>query len=211
MHKTNLKTKLKLDTVKNQIVAKVINTDANTVLLRNLAHVQVKDLSIVFYIPTASAETLITNAILHDWHISLDELFVLAMNNTQKFFPAIISPTSSILSSDSLNRLMEWTGFGKNELWHLYHHNDSVISSSYGAISIFYGNMLEKLYKRVRGPFYVLPFDIHSLMIVPKNEERLCALQRFVYSLSLMTPSADLLSDSVYEFDGEKFNIAEYE
>lgn len=81
------------EVVQDKIVFKIIHTEENKELLKEIPHVDILDLSIVFYVllerkKDGTATMLIRNEHLNIWGLDEKKLFPLACENAQRLLPA---------------------------------------------------------------------------------------------------------------------------
>jgi hypothetical protein len=88
--------------IKHKIAFKVINTEKNKRLLKKVPHIDIMDLSIVFYCivkcnKNENATTLIYNHHLDMWNVSLETLYETAEKNTPILLPYEIRSMEDII------------------------------------------------------------------------------------------------------------------
>ncbi|MCR5836690.1 MAG: DUF5688 family protein, partial [Lachnospiraceae bacterium] len=88
--------------IKNKIAFKVINTEKNKRLLKKVPHIEIMDLSIVFYCiikcnKNENATTLIYNHHLSMWNVSTETLYEIASKNTPVLLPYEIRSMEDII------------------------------------------------------------------------------------------------------------------
>lgn len=81
------------EAIQDKIVYKIIHTEENKELLREIPHIDMLDLSVVFYIllevkKDGTATMLIRKEHLEIWGVEEEELFPLACKNAQRILPA---------------------------------------------------------------------------------------------------------------------------
>ena len=75
-----------------------------------------------------------------------------------------------------------------------------------GAVAVLYPEVDAQLRERFGGDYYVLPSSVHEVLAVPREPERLQALEEMVRSVNLSGAMRheDYLSDHVFEVrDGQ--------
>ena len=88
--------------IKDKIVYKLINYNANRKLLSLVPHKKILDLAMVYYcilgeIEDGNATALIYNSNIKNWHIKEDELYRTAVSNTPKLLPVKIYEMSELI------------------------------------------------------------------------------------------------------------------
>lgn len=187
------------DNIKDRILYKVINKSRNMLLLENIPHRDILDLSIVFYCCIGEfddgniATALIYNEHMSMWEVDEEELYSVASQNMR-----IRQPYKIINFGDLIKEL---SGEKITEEADMY-----VVTSSnklYGACWAFDDEVITRLYEQF-GDFYILPSSIHEVIIVPeKDTVEGKYLVEMVESVNETQLSAEeILSDSVYLYRG---------
>ncbi len=191
-----------LDTIRDKIAYKLINTEKNKRLLLNVPHIPYLDLSIVFYLILQDSDngqmtTLIQNEHLSMWNISLEELVLLAEKNTPKLLPHHISSIESVLKEFDLDEIIDTNHFPSVNLYVLT--NSRGIN---GAACMLYPQVLKIFSEDLGEDLIVLPSSIHEILLTPVNlsishEE----LNEMVQTINRSeVPAEDCLSDHIYYF-----------
>ena len=184
--------------VRHQIVYKLISAKRNQKLLREVPNLPMMDFAIVFYVlvQTKKGEcgsVLIRNTHMNYWELPISLLYQCAKENTPKLCPYRIFPLSELVE-DYLG-----TSVPKSPLIVL--SNENGIN---GASAILYPQMPKRIYEYVGRNYYLLPSSIHEFLIVPENEmtdpQNLKEIVQDVNENHIARE--ELLSDSVYYFDG---------
>ena len=167
--------------IKDKIVYKLINYNANRKLLSLVPHKKILDLAMVYYcilgeIEDGNATALIYNSNIKNWHIKEDELYRTAVSNTPKLLPVKIYEMSELIK---------------------------YVDTAEGAAGIMYEGVLKKLADKLESDMYILPSSIHEVIILPKstmfNKEELMAMVRDVNTEGVSKD--EVLSYTVYEYD----------
>ena len=100
------------DAVRGRIAYKLIHAAKNKVLLSHIPHIPYLDLAIVFYLILTDNEegqmtTLVHSDHLALWDISLEELGILAEENTPRMLPYHISSIESTLNQLEMEDIVE--------------------------------------------------------------------------------------------------------
>ena len=147
------------ESVKDKIAYKIVNTEWNSNLLRDVPHIRFLDLSVVFYMilehdDEGNATVLLRNEHLKAWDKTADDLFEVAKVNTQKIIPYTIK--------DIFDTMAGIIGIDKSELEIplMCDENDVapmyVITNKlmlYGACAMLEKDLLKKLGEKF-GSFY---------------------------------------------------------
>ena len=185
--------------IKNQIVYKLVNAEKNERLLREVPNLPILDFAIVFcwMIPVAESEfgsVLIKNAHMNLWKIPISLLYQCAKRNTPRLLPYTLAPLDEYVN-ELAGELIEESP--------LYILSNRIGLN--GAASLLYPEMPEKIYRRMKSSYYLLPSSVHEFLIVPESE-MICpeSLRRIVKEVNeTQLRPEELLSDHIYYFDGD--------
>ena len=176
--------------VKEHIVYKLIRRDANEELLKQIPYEPFLDLAVVYYIQIdntrfGSAAIQIRNEHLRYWCVEKEEIRRLAENNTPRIYPV------------QIRQIVRFMYVATNE------------QCSLGAAVMRYPDFREKVRGMIRGDFYILPSSIHEVILVPESfglePERMQEMVKEINQTGVAPE--EVLSDSVYYFDGEEIRI----
>lgn len=186
---------LRYEDVKNRIIFRLINYDRNRELLTNCPFIQMYDLALTFrwlaHTDSVGISTaLITNRELDLWGVSVQELLLVARENTRRLFPPRVGCIDSFLQEKDAE---------KGKLMYIM-TNEQQIN---GATVLLYDNLLEDFAGKIRDNFYIVPSSIHELIAIPASEfsdpepliKMVAEANRFIVS------AVDILSDSVYYYN----------
>ena len=176
--------------VKEHIVYKLIRRDANEELLKQIPYEPFLDLAVVYYIQIdntrfGSAAIQIRNEHLRYWRVEKEEIRRLAEKNTPRIYPVQIR---------QIERFM-----------YVATHEQC----SLGAAVMRYPDFREMVRGIIRVDFYILPSSIHEVILVPESfglePERMQEMVKEINQTGVAPE--EVLSDSVYYFDGEEIRI----
>lgn len=176
--------------VKEHIVYKLIRRDANEELLKQIPYEPFLDLAVVYYIQIdntrfGSAAIQIRNEHLRYWRVEKEEIRRLAEKNTPRIYPV------------QNRQIVRFMYVATNE------------QCSLGAAVMRYPDFREKVRGMIRGDFYILPSSIHEVILVPESfglePERMQEMVKEINQTGVAPE--EVLSDSVYYFDGEEIRI----
>ena len=176
--------------VKEHIVYKLIRRDANEELLKKIPYEPFLDLAVVYYIQIdntrfGSAAIQIRNEHLRYWRVEKEEIRRFAEKNTPRIYPV------------QIRQIVRFMYVATNE------------QCSLGAAVMRYPDFREKVRGMIRGDFYILPSSIHEVILVPESfglePERMQEMVKEINQTGVAPE--EVLSDSVYYFDGEEIRI----
>ncbi len=202
-----------IEGVRDQIVFKLIHSEKNRELLKEIPHREILDLSLVFYLivdmeEKSTATILIRKEHLELWGVDEEKLFAYACENVQRLIPAQLFFMQEIIE--------ESIGKERKKPTNLFQHPENkkqeymyVLTNSLrslGAAVLFYPGVQRKIAQIVRGSYYVIPSSIHEVIVIPVTGSfTQKELDNMVFEInqSVVEPE-EVLSDHVYVYDAEK-------
>lgn len=210
---------------RQKLFLRIVHFESNKKLLENVPHIPYLDLAITFHC-MVSDHTMemqfftITNMLLKEWGISVNELYHIALENTQQLFPAHIDTLEHIMElllwkKDSYQSVFHNTNF-ETELSNIPDSKELqmlVMTNQYGlngAAVILYPNLLADLAKKLQSDLYLLPSSIHEFIVLPANDDLYSDLSRMVSEVNTQEVSQDeILSNHVYFYDWKEQALTE--
>lgn len=186
------------DDIKERVFLQLINYEKNKDTLSTCPHIPFLDLALTLRYIIKQDEGGIASAVLTNNEIDRlgldeDELFDLAYDNTQKFFPSKFGHVKDIM--------YEMAGKVVTDDIPLYILTNKQCVN--GATYFVYADLLRSIADRVKSSFYVLPASVHELLFLldeqDGNEIYLASLVKHINSKVL--PDVDFLSDNVYYYN----------
>lgn len=88
--------------LKNRVVYKLVNHEKNKELLESVPHLDYLDLAMVFYLTMGSSQegeitVLIMEGHLKQWGVDRNEIYRLAVKNTEQIYPCTIKSMRQVL------------------------------------------------------------------------------------------------------------------
>lgn len=193
--------------VKERICCKLINYESNRELLKQLPHIQVLDLAVVFYYSfqdsiLGDGTIQIYNNHLEMWGITRKELLEVAKKNTQKLFPCVIDSMIQVVKE-----MMRAEGLPYDaEDFSATESPMYVVSNKqkeYGAINLFNVEFLRDFANtKNKCNFWILPSSLHEVLLVPDDGNvgvaELLNMVTEVNSTQVMPE--EVLANSIYKF-----------
>ena len=194
---------LNFDTVQPRIIHKVINTEKNQELLKDVPHIDFLDLSIIFQIMLPNDDyfgtIMIRNEHCKIWEIGIDELVFAARRNTPKLLPNVCR-NLEFLIEDNKEEIDSDFMRGESVTGVLILSNDRFTN---GASVILDKNFLRECSDRMNSSYYILPSSIHEVLAIPDdgliNTADLKDMVKTVNDTEVN--EEEILSYSVYYFD----------
>ncbi|MBQ8118150.1 MAG: hypothetical protein IJ147_08865 [Lachnospiraceae bacterium] len=182
--------------VRTKICYRLVNTRRNRLLLEQVPHVELLDLSLCFYYAYESqnlgeGSILIHNNHMEMWNCNTEMLMKAAVENTCRLYPEKLLRMCDIMK--------ECMGESVDVPMHVLTNR----IKCYGATAIVYPDVLQKAAEQIGHDLYILPSSIHEVILLPadgeQDEERLKEMIREVNS-TCVEPE-EILSDSLYFYD----------
>ncbi len=174
---------------KESIVMNVINREKNQELLKHVPHKDFLDLAVIYRIVMTQEEDglntiLITDSIMKEMGITREELEQLAMENTMRMFPAVI------------------TGFSD----HIYMMTSTIKIN--GATTMMYQEVIKRFSKKIGKNLFVVPSSIHEVMLIPEKSADLEFIKQTLEEGNrLYVTPKEFLSGNVYFYNRKKDTI----
>lgn len=193
------------DQMKNTLVVQVIPTDRNADMLADIPHKDIEDMSLVYRMQidqneTGTSSVLITNEMLENYGITVDQLHQDAMDAAVINNPATFRSMQEVLSD-----LMGMPAEMMPPMDGPQMYVASVESSLNGAGVIAYPDFMNQVAEQVGGDFFVLPSSVHEVLVVPDDgsidRHDLESMVREVNASEVLPK--DQLSDNVYHYDSQ--------
>jgi len=203
--------------VRKKIIYRIINTERNKELLKDLPHIEYMDLSIVFKVLVSqeymnTATILVNNEHMKLWDVTVEDLYKDARENTQRLERYELRSLSEVLC-----------GIMKAEALDEYNYDKDMkdITSSVpmyvlsnkngveGAVCMLYSDVIRNFSERIDYNLYIIPSSIHELLLLPtidtKESEEIRNMIKEVNDTQV-SPE-DILSYSVYYYNREEDKI----
>ncbi len=171
--------------VKDRIVYKLVNTQANRTMLDYLPHMPFHDMSLVCYLLIEQREQGYVTALIHKdhvqtWKIREKELFLAALENTPKLLPPRIQPMSDVrkqlamealgenYQEETLDALLEEADRQRTEKQPVF-PTLYVLSNPVGvngAACMTYPHVIRDFARQLDQDILILPSSIHEVLLV---------------------------------------------
>lgn len=190
---------------RDRICVRLINTEKNMEMLKDIPSVPFLDLSVVFYVlfdnGTEQYQTTVTNVLINEWGKDSHELIKTACDNTKRLNPMNVTGLDEMLG-DILPEECRDEGIP----------DVSVVSSRsgrYGAVYMLDISMLARTAERMDDDLFIIPSSVHEVLLVPRSSAEREELDRTVRSVNATALSeSDYLSDHTYVYLRETGKIS---
>lgn len=203
------------ESLKDNIIIKLINYDMNKQMLDELPYkIVFSNLSIIFQVLVGSDKDgihtfKVTNELIKRFEVNVDELYSLALYNTKKWFPATLRNMNEVIANIIQSEMGDSADF--EEIWDtlsLEKSNSSmyVLSNTIGingSVALLYPDIIKEFAETMNTDLYILPSSTHEVIIVLEygKNYNIKALKEMVSNVNNeQVPLEDVLSNSVYQY-----------
>lgn len=197
---------LNYETVKSRIIFKLINTEKNRELLKDVPYIPFHDLSIVFQCLVSeerfgNASILIHNVHLQLWKVNARELYERALENTPLLQGYELADMNTVLEE-----MKALGGIDDEGIEDMHQEVPMYVLSNKsrvnGASCILYKDILKDFAMVVDKDLYVLPSSIHEVILLPADgTQESGQLKEMVREINQsQVEEEEVLSDSVYYY-----------
>lgn len=204
--------------VKNALFLKAVNAERNAELLAQVPHTRMGDIALTYWVKIAQGVDYVESAVIRSDRfpkLGLEQLHHDALANSPRLFPPVLTPMS-----DMLERLMD-SGealpfeapedlcaaemFWKEQMQAYILTNENNIN---GASCLWYPGMMEHIYRRIGGEYFVLPSSTHELILLPKDERRAGTLYEMIHTVnSQEVAPEEILSWEIWAYDSKEKTV----
>lgn len=201
--------------VKGRLAFRLLSKERNKETLENYVYKEFLDLAAIVTFCTEIDEQgvkaiRVTHDLAERWNVSEEEILQAAEENTESLFPVRMEPI--------LDTLCRVADISRDDLpEEVLAEEDSpqiMVLTNYlgvnGATVLLYDSFLQQVYEKLRGKFIILPSSIHEVIVMPlASAPPITDSQKMVEQINRSAvKEEEILSDSVYLYDGEKVILA---
>ena len=201
--------------VKGRLAFRLLSKERNKETLENYVYKDFLDLAaIVTFCAEIDEQGVKAIRVTHDlaerWNVSEEEILQVAEENTESLFPVRMEPI--------LDTLCRVADISRDDLpEEVLAEEDSpqiMVLTNYlgvnGATVLLYDSFLQQVYEKLGGKFIILPCSIHEVIVMPlASAPPITDSQKMVEQINRSAvKEEEILSDSVYLYDGEKVILA---
>lgn len=212
----NLHYLIDFENVKDRITYILVNHDMNKEMLDEYPHTDFLDLAKLYVINISdlkegTATIKINHSLLCLWDKRIEEIDMIATENTERLFPVQADRLDMIVKAMMLQGLGEDNISEDMQSW-LLSADDSmlyVVTNHLmvnGAGVMCYRNVIKNLADRLNSDLYILPSSLHEILVIATEGQSKYELQDMVFTVNRskdMTKEL-ILSDNVYLYSREK-------
>ena len=202
--------------VKGRLAFRLLSKERNKETLENYVYKEFLDLAaIVTFCAEIDEQGVKAIRVTHDlaerWNVSEEEILQAAEENTEALFPVRMEPI--------LDTLCRVADISRDDLPEEVLAEEEIspqimVLTNYlgvnGATVLLYDSFLQQVYEKLSGKFIILPSSIHEVIVMPlASAPPITDSQKMVEQINRSSvKEEEILSDSVYLYDGEKVILA---
>lgn len=212
------------DQVKDKIAARLIGAEMNEELLSARPHTMMDDLAVTYCVmlgedERGSMSVPITNQLMENWNVSVEQLHGIAMENMETLTPGSFRSMNEVMMDMMMPNLINECGGDREQaemmLEAMCPPDDGrmyVLTNEQklnGAAIILDQKTMDQVADRVGDKFFILPSSIHELLVVPQDagisrED----LEQMVQEVNAtQVEPQERLSDHVYIYDAKEHEL----
>lgn len=189
---------------------RLVNRSTNENIIENCPHTEFHDLEMVYRVLVSQeadnmASYLVTNDVLEKTGISQEVLHEAAYKNTREMLPIRAEKLTDIVRNNMISN-----GMDEEMVKEMIPDGDQIVLTNekfiYGATSMIYPDVLQKLAEEYDSSFVVMPSSVNQVILTPMADN---AAMREIYVLSEMVEDVnrttvnieDQLSNEVYFYN----------
>ena len=191
--------------VRDKIVPRLIGREWNKNLLEERPHTNIADLAVTYHISLKdelgdSASIPVSNQMLKEWGVSVEELHSAALKNLPVLKPATIESMSEVLAAMMGGSFDDDMFMPQDEVMYIISNE----SKTFGSASILDKKFMEGVMEAF-GTCYLLPSSVHEwILLSPTDDCNINTLREMVMSVNSSEVSPEeRLSDCVYTYSVE--------
>ncbi len=211
------------DSIKDKIVCKLINAEANGQFLQNKPYTQIEDLAVVYQIVMdkgrdATATVTISDSLMERYGVTPEQLHEQALENMETLQPYSFKSMYETVTEIVAENIAKEKDVDQETAKEMAEQMMPVIPDTMyvltndtkinGASEIIRDDVRQEIADKI-GDFYVLPSSVHETLIIPKSAgmDRQ-ELEQIVQEVNQTEVAPqELLSDHVYEYDAKEHEL----
>lgn len=191
----------------SRVQVELINTANNFEVLKDVPHMEICDLSVIFRLNLGDDASVIVNSRVAEESKLLENAavpFEKLLRQVEKNYPPVISHLSDVIEEMTEEKLPD---ADENPAYVV-----TTGGSPFGAAVLAYRGFLMSFAEKIGGAYWILPSSLYEVLIVPDEGaangdelfEMVCNVNKTVVS------PADVLSDNVYYFDPGEETLSDH-
>lgn len=203
-------TEIDFSNAKDNIVFELVNTEQNKEMLQNMPNRAFQDLSIIYRWVIKNDEnnihsTIIDNSLVERLGLSEEQMFELAVENTRRIFPPIVSSMNDIIRDmymksgmpEEIADMMIGEISSEKTMWVITNKRNFN-----GAVSMLYEDELYELAQQLENDLYIMPSSVNEVIAISASMAEPNELAKMVAEINMeQVPLDERLSNQVYYYD----------
>lgn len=193
---------------RSHVILRLVNYSANAERLKTMAHVKILDMAAALYLflndgPEGLRTAAVSNEHLKVWGVSCEDLYPLALANTERLMPPLHTTFSQIMKDMEIEVGIPGFGFVKQPdpvPMYILTNRRKV----FGATSILYPGFLKKVAGELDVDLILLPSSLHEFIALPDVFFEGDSLDGFAELVTEVNcnevTDTDRLSDNAYRY-----------
>ena len=207
-------TLLKFEMIKDRIIPRLINYESSQTYLEDKAFRLIEDLAVTYHIymegRNSSYTAVITRDMLRGYHVSIEEMHKLAVNNMKNLLPIWFRALDTLVAEAARERgeteALKELGLDIPEAGEVSEDSTMVLSNEtrcFGAAMILVPETMDQMGRILGKDFYIIPSSVHEVLIRPRvKTEDANAIRKVIREINrTVVEKAERLSDNVYIYD----------
>ncbi len=208
---------LSYDSVRENVVYKLINTEKNRELLEDIPHMEFMDLSIVFQCMISQKELGTASILIHNvhmklWDVTKEELYEAAKENTQRLMPYEIKTMAEVMceiieteNPEEFDDEDYRAELSESVPMYVLSNRSRVE----GAACMLYPNLISGFADTMERNLYIIPSSVHELLLLPaEHDVEGAEIKLMIREINdTQVSEEELLSYSLYYYDREEGKI----
>ena len=208
-----------LDPLMRKPGARLINYESNRSYLEDKAFKLIEDLAVTYHVYVSFRDgtysTAVTRDMLRDYHIGIEQLHVIALENiehvTPMWFRALDTLVAEAIAEQGQDDRETMQKLDLDMAADGTVRDDGTIvlsnaSRRYGAAIMLVPEVMDRMRRLYGKDFYILPSSVHEVILRPRNKvDNIQALRWVVKEINrTVVEKEERLSDNIYTYDFEK-------
>lgn len=208
---------LSYNSVRKNVVYKLVNTAKNKELLEDIPHMEFLDLSIVFQCIVSQEELGMASILIHNvhmklWDVTTKDLYAAARENTGRLLPYEIKSMAEVM-----HEIMESENLGQADYDECEAESADcfpmyVLSNKNrveGAACLLYPDLIRDFADGIGSSLYIIPSSVHEVLLLPTGDDMEAAeIRNMIREVNdTQVSDEEILSYSLYYYDREEGEI----
>ena len=211
------------ESVRNGLFIKAVNADRNAEILKKAPHTRIGDIALTYWVEISQGRDYVESAIIRVDKfpkLGLEQLHRDALANSVRLFPPVLMPMWDMYMKvkDSMKEFPEESlefidGISMEEMEEFWRgESRSFILTNQaglnGASCLWYPGMMEEIYQKIGGEYFILPSSTHELILLPKDERRAGTLHEMIHTVNIQAVAPEeILSWELWVYDSQEKTV----